>query len=74
MRLSEVISAFEKEQTRVKEETVQQLKDEHEAEITELRQKLEVKISLICATISSNTKLFASAHVSAQCVVIVFDV
>ena len=42
VKLTEVISNFEKEQTRVNEEVIQQLKDQHHEEITEAKQKLEV--------------------------------
>ena len=42
MKLTEVISNFEKEQTRVNEEVIQQLKGQHHEEITEAKQKLEV--------------------------------
>ena len=43
VKLTEVISSFEKEQTRVNEEVIQRLKDQHHEEITEAKQKLEVR-------------------------------
>ena len=43
VKLTEVISSFEKEQARVNEEVIQQLKEQHNEEITEAKQKLEVE-------------------------------
>ncbi len=41
-QLVEVIAGFEKEQTRLNEETVKKLRNDHDKEINELNHKLEV--------------------------------
>ena len=61
-QLTEVISAFDKEQTRVNEETIQQLKEEHKTEITEVKQKLEVSLLFYCS--NSNTGLYHGIDLS----------
>lgn len=43
MKLTEVILAFEMKQTQLNEETMPKLKDDHYKEITELKDKLEVR-------------------------------